>query len=215
MTQRIMKTTKKELMASMAYEDLKWKILNGEIGPGELFTEHSICELINIGRSPVRNALSRLQHDRLVDIIPRKGMLVRGISSREINEISQVRLAIEPMVAKLAAKNASDEDIEHLETLLTQAENAGLEDRKLAMRVDHDFHISLAKATGNQVLAEVISFVKKRSSTLWSRSIVTEKKMRSVQAEHRAILRAIKSRDAKKAVAAITDHITKLKDVTF
>ena len=210
-----MRKASKELMADRAYEELKWQILNGEIGTGQLFTEQSICELLDIGRSPVRSALSRLQHDRLVDIIPRKGMLVRGLSSNEVNEIIQVRMAIEPLVAKLAVQNATDEDIQALEKLLDQAENAGLKARGVAMRVDHEFHIALANATGNSVLAEVVSFVKKRSSMLWFRSIVTEEKMRQVQQEHRAIVDAIKSRDEKKAVKFVTEHISKLEEMAI
>ncbi len=210
-----MKKASKELMADRAYEELKWQILNGEIGTGQLFTEHSICELLDIGRSPVRSALSKLQHDRLVDIIPRKGMLVRGISSKEVNEIVQVRLAIEPLVARLAVQNATDEDIQTLEKLLDQAENSGLKGRGIAMRVDHEFHIALAKATGNAVLTEVVSFVKKRSSMLWFRSLVTEEKMKEVQQEHRNIVEAIKRRDEKKAVKFVTEHISKLEDMAF
>lgn len=210
-----MKATTKELMADKAYEELKWQILNGEIGPGQLFTEHSICELINIGRSPVRSALLRLQHDRLVDIIPRKGMLVRGISSQEIKEIIQVRLTIEPLVAKLAARNATAEDTDKMEHLLDQVENADLKDHNLAMRIDHEFHIALAHATKNKVLEEVLSFVKMRSSMLWFRNIVTEEKMKEVQKEHREIVSAIKNKDEKKAVEALTNHVEKLEITIF
>ena len=205
-------TTKKKLMADKAYEVLMWKILNGEIDSGQLYTENSICELIDIGRSPVRNALYKLQHDRLVDIIPRKGMLVRGISHREINELIQVRLSIEPMVAKLAVENATDKDIEKLQSLLNQTSQADISDRKLAMTIDHEFHIALAEATGSTVLAEVVSFIKKRSSVLWFSSIVTSKKMKQVQQEHEAILAAIKNRDEAAAVKTLTNHISKLEN---
>lgn len=199
-------------MADRAYEELKWQILNGEIGPGQLYTEQSICELIDIGRSPVRSALSRLQHDRLIDIIPRKGMLVRGVSNQEIKEIIQVRLRLEPLVAELAAQNASKEDIEEMDLLLRQAETADLNDHKLAMRVDHEFHIALARSTGNCVLEEIVSFVKKRSSILWFRGIVSEQQIKGVQKEHRRVLNAVKNRDKQKAVKYLTDHIAKLEN---
>jgi GntR family transcriptional repressor for pyruvate dehydrogenase complex len=119
------------------------------------------------------------------------------------------------VVAKLAVENATDDDIAYLESLLEQAEKAGLKDRKIGMRVDHDFHIALANATGNEVLAEVVSFVKKRSSMLWSRNVVTEKQVKAVQTEHRKIVNAIKNRDVKKAVAAMTAHVGNLKDAVF
>ena len=205
----------KELMANMAYEELKWQILNGEIELGQLYTEQSICELINVGRSPVRSALSRLQHDRLIEIIPRKGMLVRGISSQEIKEILQVRLCLEQLVAKLAIKYATDEDIATMESLLDQTEKNDLSDRKMAMRIDHEFHIALANSTGNTVLTEVVSFIKNRSSILWFRNIVTTDKMKQVQIEHKKILSAIKNRDEKAAVKVLGDHITQLENINI
>lgn len=205
----------KELMADKAYDELKWRILNGEIESGQLYTENDICELIDLGRSPVRSALSKLQHDRLVEIIPRKGMLVRGISSREIREIIQVRLSIEPVVAKLATQNATADDISKMEALLAQTEDSKKRSRKQAMRVDHEFHIALAEATGNSVLAEVVSFIKKRSSVFWFRSIVSNEKMDQVQQEHQNILTAIKNKDEKTAVETVTNHIAKLEGAVF
>lgn len=208
-------TQTKELMADKAYDELKWRILNGEVEPGQLYTENAICDLIDLGRSPVRSALSRLQHDRLIDIIPRKGMLVRGISSREIKEIIQVRLNIEPMIARLATQNAQEEDIAKMEALLDQVKKSKFRDRKLAMRIDHEFHIALAEATGNTVLAEVLSFIKKRSSVFWFRSIVSVDKMKEVQQEHQEILDAVKAGDEKAAVKMVTDHIAKLEKAVF
>lgn len=202
----------KELMTSKAYDELKWKIINGEIEPGQLYNEQNICDLINVGRSPVRSALSKLKHDRLIDIIPRKGMLIRAIPNKEIQEILQVRLSVEPLVAKLAARNATKEDISKLAALLDQSENADLSDRKMAMRIDHDFHIGMAESTGNTVLAEVVSFIKNRSSVFWFTNIVTNEKMKQVQKEHRQVLQAIIDRDEKKAMACMTNHICKLEN---
>ena len=200
----------KELIADRAYEDLKWKILNGEVATGILHTENSICELLNVGRSPVRQALTRLQHDRLIDVIPRKGMLIRGITSRELNELASARIAVESLVVQLAVENASDEDIKALEKLLKEAEHA---EYKKAMRIDHEFHIKLAECSGNSVLVELVSFMKKRSSILWFRSVVTKEKMKEVLKEHRAVVKAIKNRDKRAAVAAIKLHVGLLTEV--
>jgi DNA-binding GntR family transcriptional regulator len=196
------------------YEMLKWKILNSELGFGRLYTEQDLCELSGFGRSPVRSAVSKLQHDRLVEVVPRKGLFIRGWSSPELKAVMEARIILETGAIKLAAKNATKDQVKKLDDILKEGRQF-LEkgDRKSLMRVDHEFHVSIAEASGNPVIAELVSSLKQRSNPLWFLTITGEEKLQAVQDEHEAIFAAIKSANPVAAVTAMNSHIAKLSQV--
>ncbi len=204
----------KQSQSDKAYEILKWKILNSELALGQLYTEMELCEVSGLGRSPVRNALFRLNHDRLIKVVPRKGMFIRGWSTDELKSVMESRLILESATAGMAAKNATSEQIKYLDQLMNDADKfLEKKDRKSLMRVDHDFHIGLADASGNPVLAELIGSLKQRSNPLWFLRITGRDKLEVVQTEHRAILEAVKKADPEAAVKALRDHIKQLSEV--
>jgi DNA-binding GntR family transcriptional regulator len=206
----------KRLQSERAYEDIKWKILDGELEPGRLYTEAEFCTVVGFGRSPVRSAVFRLQHDRIIEVLPRKGMFVRSWSAAELKELAEARMIFEGEVAALAANMASPEHIRELEALLEEGRRCVKRgDRKGLMRIDHQFHIGLAQATGRPTYVEIVSFLKQRSISLWNRTLAGLGKVAEVQMEHEAILHAIKARDPKRAAAAIRAHLQGLTDILY
>lgn len=197
-----------------AYEMLKWKILNSELGFGRLYSEQDLCEISGFGRSPVRSAVSKLQHDRLVEVLPRKGLFIRGWSSPELEAVMEARVILETAAIKLATKKISKEQLKHLEKIIKDGRkslNAG--DRKSLMQIDHKFHVLIAEASGNEVISEFISSLKQRSNPLWFLTITGDDKLQSVQDEHEAIFKAIKTGDIDAAADAMSHHIDKLSHV--
>jgi len=209
------KTAKQKTSQSdEAYELLKWKILNSELALGRLYTELDLCEISGFGRSPVRSALFRLQHDRLVEVLPRKGLFVRGWSSPELKAVMETRIILESNTAQMAAKKATAGQIAHLEELMSEGRKyLKNQNRKGLMRIDHEFHIKIAEASGNSVIAELIGSLKQRSNPLWFLTITGKEKLAQVQREHEAILEAIKASDPKGAVQAMNAHIDKLSEI--
>ncbi|MGI9308416.1 MAG: GntR family transcriptional regulator [Gammaproteobacteria bacterium] len=196
------------------YELLKWKILNSELALGRFYTEQDLCEVSNFGRSPVRSALSRLQHDRLVEVVPRKGLFIRGWSSPELKAVMEARIILESAAIRLAAKKATPEQVKNLEAIVKEGRKfLKVRDRKGLMRIDHEFHVSIAEASGNPVIAELIASLKQRSNPLWFLTITGDDKLRDVQIEHEAIVAAIKAGDPQAAVKAMNLHIDKLKQI--
>ena len=210
-------TSQKKLSQSeKAYELLKWKILNTELNLGKLYTEADLCEITNLGRSPIRSALTNLQRDRLIEVLPRKGMFVRGWSTTELVELTEVRLLIETEVVRQAAELATDEQIGKLKSLLEDSRRfLKRNDRKGLMQVDHEFHIKLAETSQNSVYIELVKFLKQRSNPLWFLTITGPDRLLQVQQEHEAILQAIVNKDKKSAVKAIRKHISELTNVLF
>ena len=209
------KTVKQKTSQSdEAYELLKWKILNSELALGRLYTELDLCEISGFGRSPVRSALFRLQHDRLIEVLPRKGLFVRGWSSPELKAVMETRIILESNTAQMAAKKATAGQIAHLEELMSEGRKyLKNQNRKGLMRIDHEFHIKIAEASGNSVIAELIGSLKQRSNPLWFLTITGKEKLAQVQREHEAILEAIKASDPKGAVQAMNAHIDKLSEI--
>lgn len=209
------KTAKQKTSQSdEAYELLKWKILNSELALGRLYTELDLCEISGFGRSPVRSALFRLQHDRLIEVLPRKGLFVRGWSSPELKAVMETRIILESNTAQMAAKKATAGQIAHLEELMSDGRKyLKNQNRKGLMRIDHEFHIKIAEASGNSVIAELIGSLKQRSNPLWFLTITGKEKLAQVQREHEAILEAIKASDPKGAVQAMNAHIDKLSEI--
>ena len=211
-----MTRTKKISHSEQAYELLKWKILNSELSLGKLYTEADLCELVNFGRSPVRSALSNLQRDRLVEVIPRKGMIISGWSTEELKQLTDVRALIEAEVVRLAAVHATDDQIKKLKSLMEQGRgHARKNNRKELMRIDHEFHTGLAEATQNPVYVELVNFLKQRSNPLWFLTITGPEKLQEVQDEHEAILDAVVKSDKKAAAGAIRHHLNKLADLPY
>ncbi len=212
-----MKNKKTKMSQSeQAYELLKWKILNSELSLGKLYTEAELCELVELGRSPIRSALSNLQRDHLVEVMPRKGMFVKGWTAEELRELTDVRVVIETEVIKLAIGSASDKQINNLKSLMKQGRRyVKKNDRKELMRIDHEFHIGLAEAAQNSVYVELVKFLKQRSNPLWFLTITGPEKLQEVQNEHEAIVDAIIKRDKKSAAIAIKNHLNKLSDLPY
>lgn len=203
-----MATEKKASLTDQVYEILKWRILTTEIGPGAYLKELELCAELGFKRAPVHHALQRLGHDRLIDILPRKGAVVRALSRRDIAHIVEARIPLESTVARLAAERASDEALTRLEAIL--AEGPALiatNDREGLIRLDRAFHTGLAEAAGNPVLSGLVEDLHQRSTMLWHLSVSDRRTYQEVQRQHEAILAAVAARQPEHAAAAVAAHL--------
>ncbi len=207
------KTTKTS-QSEDVYELLKWKILNSELVFSRLYSELELCEISGYGRSPIRSAISKLQHDRLVEVVPRKGLFIRGWNSSELQSVIEARIILETASIRLTTKNISKEQLQKLEKIIEEGRKyIKTGDRKKLMQLDHNFHMLIAKASGNEVIAELVSSLKQRSNPLWFLTVTDEDKLQSVQDEHEMIFEAIKAADPDSAEKAMNYHVEKLSNV--
>jgi hypothetical protein len=137
-------------LRDQAYEAIKRRIITLDYAPGEHLNEAAISEALGIGRTPVHQALDRLMLEGMIDIIPRKCVIVRPISLDEHLQLTQVRLINEPYCASLAAERADADEIEAMRALLDRA-HGRMEARDVAglMDLDRDFHASISRASGS------------------------------------------------------------------
>lgn len=196
-------------LADEAYRVLKWRILTLEAPPGAFYREEDLCRLLGYGRSPVHQALHRLKYDGLVDILPRKGIVVRAFTPEHINRLIETRLPLEVEMARLAAARAGAEQVRALRARLAEG-RALLEkpDREGLMTLDRDFHRGLAECTGNPVLIEILENLHQRSLILWHVSVSSGgRDYEVVQGEHERILEHVAARDPEGASQAMREHI--------
>lgn len=199
-------------LSEQAYEQIKHRILRLEFRPGEFLNEMEICKMLSLGRTPVHQAVHRLMLDGLLDIIPRKGLLIRPESMNEILHVIEARWTVEPGVAALAAERATREQIEHLRALLDDAaKSAGPDGRQRQMEIDHQFHETIALASGNTVLADVIRPLHERSGRLWHLQLQATDDVQKTQTEHEAIYDAIARGDKDAATRAMQAHLSSLR----
>lgn len=196
-------------LTSKAYDAIKRRIITTAYAPGAYLNETAISEELGIGRTPVREAIHRLAKDGLINVIPRKGVVVRPISFDEVVQLLDVRLINEPVCAAQAARRVTRAQLEVPKKILRDAQDAidaddGVE--KL-MRLDQDFHGWIAEVAGNQLLAEIILNMHDRAARFWFLSLSEGDHAQRVQEEHLAIFKAIGAKDEALAAETTRKHI--------
>jgi DNA-binding GntR family transcriptional regulator len=191
-----------------AYDAIKHRIITCSFRPGEYINELQLSALLQIGRTPVHQALDRLMIEGMVEVIPRKGVIVKPVSLNEVLQIIEVRLINEPFGARLAAEQANDTDLAELADVLKRTKHwAALRNVENMMLLDREFHLLIARAAKNDVLTDLLRNLHERSLRFWFISLNAPTQYEFVQNEHAAILYAIRQRNPDKAEAAMRHHI--------
>jgi GntR family transcriptional regulator, rspAB operon transcriptional repressor len=195
-----------------AYKAIKHRIITLGFRPGEFINEASVCIDLGIGRTPVHQAFDRLMLEGMVDVIPRKGIIVRPVSFDEILSIVEVRLINETYCVRMAAERVSADDLRQLTDILIRARQ-WLEVRNIEqlMLLDRDFHGVIARCSGNIVLTDTLANLHDRSLRFWFLSLASSGQHEAVQEQHEAILAAMRDHDPRGAEEAMREHIESFK----
>jgi GntR family transcriptional regulator, rspAB operon transcriptional repressor len=198
----------RQSLRDAAYEAIKFRIITCKFKPGECINEASVSELLGYGRTPVHQALDRLMLEEMVEVIPRKGVIVKPVILHDVMQMIDVRMVNETHCARLAATRADDTHIKALTGVLNRARQAiAGRDVHAMMMLDREFHLQLAAASKNFELAEVLRKLNERSLRFWFISFNTPDHHRSFQEQHEAIFAAVRDRDADGAESAMRAHI--------
>ncbi|MDK3018859.1 GntR family transcriptional regulator [Pseudodonghicola flavimaris] len=200
---------KKLSLRDQAYEEIKGRIVSCELKPGEAVTVTELAEALGIGRTPVIQAVDRLMVDGLVEVMPRKGVVVSPVSLDELVDIIEVRLLNECRVARWAAERISDTQIADLNRNLAAMRKA-TETRNVEQLItlDREFHRLINASAGNAVMAELLGNLHDRSSRFWTLSLNVPDHNKRVCEQHAEIVEALAAHDADRAEKAVYDHIT-------
>ncbi|MGR3755707.1 MAG: GntR family transcriptional regulator [Tranquillimonas sp.] len=194
------------LQGQGAYLRLLDEIRSGALPPGSRLTETEIAERLKISRTPVREAIRRLEAEGLVSHMPRAGAVVRRLSYPEIMELYEMRVVLEGTAARLAARSASEVEIEELAAI--NAEMAAASGDGGAMsRLNRQFHTRLIDAARNRFLVRSVNTVQTTLLILGPSTLEEAARAREATEEHRAVVDALTRRDGDAAEALMRRHM--------
>lgn len=197
--------------ADLAYREIRSMILQGKFAPGERLPERILVEALNVSRTPVREALRRLNAEGLVVFEPHCGARVPSLDPREVEDLYELSVTIESLAAGLAAKRATAAHVRALERVLTQleaaVERAEADLLECYTALDLQFHDLIIQATSNARLGTVLRQIVTRPTLVAVFLHYSPQQFQRSCSQHREIFEAIVSGDENWAAAAMRNHI--------
>ncbi|MBB1245565.1 GntR family transcriptional regulator [Streptomyces durbertensis] len=198
--------------AERVYRHVKQAVLDRRYEGGELLTEGELAEAVGVSRTPVREALLRLEVEGLLKLYPKKGALVLPVSAQEIADVVETRLLVEEHAARRAVPVPAGLVERLTELLERQKQQAAAGDLAQVAVTDRCFHATLVEATGNRILTRLYDQLRDRQLRMGVAVMHAhpERVDRNI-AEHTEILQALQDADADAAVAAVHRHVSSVR----
>ncbi len=178
----------------------------GVYKPGDRLVESELAERFGVSRTPIREALQRLETQSLLARDGRS-LIVASLDHNQMAELYIVRRELEGLAASLAARHATPEEVALLRAMV-QADNALLNDPAALSRANRRFHKQVHLASHNRYLVQQLDLVHRTMALMATTSLAAEGRSKIAQAEHDVIVRAIENRDEEAAGAALREHIS-------
>jgi len=195
-----------------AYRYLKTRIMSADLAPGASLNELEIAEALGISRTPVREAIRKLEQEGLAMRYPNRGAIVTKLSMKDVLEIWQIREILEPAACRLAASRIDHEALERVERVLLglRGRQAGPEDYEAFLRSDLDLHGLILEASSNATLRQVLDMLNERIVQV--RVVTSPLRFQSSVNEHIEIVKALRARDAGGAAPAMRRHLANARE---
>lgn len=199
-------------LAEQVFERLENDILTGKYQRGEVLTELKLVSDLGVSRTPVREALHRLEQEHVIEIT-QKGIHILGVTEQDLEDIFAIRLRIEGMASAFAAKNMTGEQLNDLkEALELQEFYVGKQDPEHIKTMDSRFHQLIYRYCGSEVLNDTLLPLHKKVQKYRRASVEDNSRAQQSAWEHRAIFEAIATRNAELAEQYTTEHIANAAD---
>jgi len=200
-------------LREIVYEQLKRQILTGDITPGTRMMEVDLAEEMGVSRTPVREAIRKLEKEGLVTIEPRRGAYASDISVKDMVDTMEVREHLESLAASLAAQTMTEEQRVELERIANEyaeaIRNNNMEDM---IHYDELFHKGIVNASGNKTLIQISESVQELALRFRYLYYDDLSRYGSMPMEHKEILDAIENNDPQAAKECAKNHVKRLKD---
>ena len=199
-------------LADQVFEKLEDDIITGVYPRGEILTELRLVEQLGVSRTPIREALRRLQQEKLI-ADSGKGSVVLGITEEDLVDIMEIRQRLEGLAARCAAENLTQEGMDELQKI-SALQSFYFEKRDVDQlrRVDDSFHHTVYALSGRQILRDTLLIMHKKTLRYRRISMADPERMRHTVAEHHAVSEAICRRDPEAAEEAMLAHIINAKE---
>lgn len=195
-------------LREVVFESLREAIIGGILMPGERLMEQQLAEELGVSRTPVREAIRKLELEGFVVMIPRKGAYVAGISLKDVADVFEIRAALEGLAAGLAAERITDDELEELERILVRKAEI-IEENNLEQLIEIDtmFHDHLYRASRNEKLVQIINNLREQIQRFRSTTLAYPGRMKVALEEHKKIVEAISERNVVLAQQLAQEHI--------
>lgn len=200
--------SKSKSLTSIIFDKIREDILNGKYQRGEKLVEAKLADELGVSRTPVREALKQLELDGLVDNIPNRGVVVKGISALDVQDIYTIREAVEAIAAGWAVERMSDEEIESLQEIYELMEFYTFKkDVDKIFELNTTFHETIYRGTKSRYLEHILKDFQQFIKSTRRKALGLEGRAESALVEHKSIVDAFKSRDKETAVELTRKHV--------
>ncbi len=194
--------------AEKAYRRLRLAIVECRLVPGHRLTEASVAKELQVGETPAREALRQLVLEGLVRVTPRHGYTVAPITLRDVHELFELRLMIEPATSAMAARHSQAENQARLYKLSQVGYSDGSQESvRRFLRANTELHLCIAHLAGNQRIAKLLSQLLSESERLINFGMLSHPQSAQTVDEHKRLLEALQRRDSESARQTMEEHI--------
>ena len=194
------------------YETIKRAILSGELTPGQPLIETALAERCGVSRTPIREALTRLEQDGIV-IRTDRGLVVRARGPEEILDIYETRLVLEATAARVAADRRTSRDVEILRLLLKRGGSVDSTDPRALTEANRQFHTGMWRASHNECLIDLLERLSLHLARYPETTLSYPGRWQIAMAEHTELVEAVEARDGARAYGIATRHFTEARDI--
>lgn len=203
----------KSSLADKAHHQIKQWILHYQLKPGSVLNVGGLAQALEMSHTPVREALSMLEREHLIERRPQRGYTVPGLNLQEVEDLYELRISLEEMAAWHAAKRIRQPDRKRLAAILSEVDRSlKAHDKSRILGLEQDFHVVILKASGNRPLAEMGCGILDRIWIVQNINILTTSHLSDAHPQHLEVFQAIESGDSKKASVLMKKHITQAKE---
>jgi DNA-binding GntR family transcriptional regulator len=190
------------------YEFLKERIVNGTYTPGEKLNERDLARLVNVSRTPVREALRVLEHEGFVTNVAKKGVSVKKYSIEELDTLHRMLIRLESLAVEMAAPRLSERDIATLESMTNRLQSLASKKRYIEyLTLNFEFHLFFAKVSGSKELYDAIAALRKRVFRFYHAHIMLAHDPDRYVQFHREIIDALKKKNRARPEKIMEKHI--------
>lgn len=199
-------------LSEKAYQLIKDKIIRLDLVPSSVIDEHALMEDLDLGRTPIREALQRLESEGLVNIVPRRGTFVADISITDLQKIFELRILLEGFCARLAAQRVTIDQLERMEELLEGLEEVQDGDYRSLMSIDKHFHMLLYQAADNEFLSDVLRRLYDLSLRIWYLVLDRLGNVHDSIDQHKEVYKALYAGREDEASSLVRRHVIDFQD---
>lgn len=194
-------------LSDKAYQLIRQRIITLELAPLSAIDEQALMEDLQLGRTPIREALQRLSSEGLVFFAPRRGIFVADISITDLQKLFELRLILEGFCARLAAQRATSEQLGAMQEIIEELRHVPDGDSRALMVIDERYHELLYEAGDNKFLADILKRLHALSFRLWYLVLERLGDVRAAMEQHIEITDALQARDGARAEELLQQHI--------